>query len=138
MKKCKECGTDVSSSARVCPKCGKKLKHIALRVALGVTIAIIGICVLANEGSSVPTISSSSEKKGQESMNMEKFSKIETGMTYDEVVSIVGQEGSLSTESSYEDQNMKIYYWYAENGIANATVSFMNGKVTAKNQIGLQ
>ena len=32
---------------------------------------------------------------------------------------------------------LKIYYWYAKNGISNATISFMNGKVTAKSQIGL-
>ena len=59
-------------------------------------------------------------------------------MTYKEVVAIAGEEGTLSTESSYGNQTMKIYYWYSSNGISNATVSFMNGKVTAKSQIGLE
>ena len=30
MKVCKDCGTEVSKSANVCPKCGKKLKHTAV------------------------------------------------------------------------------------------------------------
>ena len=59
-------------------------------------------------------------------------------MTYDEVVSIIGEEGTLSTESSFGNSTMKMYYWYAENGISNATISFMNGKVSAKSQIGLK
>lgn len=59
-------------------------------------------------------------------------------MTYQEVVDIMGEEGTLSTESSYGSQTMKIYYWYASNGISNATISFMNGEVSAKSQIGLK
>lgn len=74
----------------------------------------------------------------EEKMTLEKFNKIEIGMTYQQVVDIAGEEGTLSTESSYGNQTMKIYYWYAKNGISNATVSFMNGKVNAKSQIGLE
>ena len=73
----------------------------------------------------------------QEKITLEKFNKIETGMTYQQVVDIIGEEGTLSTESAYGDQSMKIYYWYSSNGITNATISFMNGKVSAKSQIGL-
>lgn len=73
-----------------------------------------------------------------EKLTLDKFYQIEAGMTYQQVVDIVGEEGTLSTESSYENQTMQIYYWYASNGISNATISFMNGKVTAKSQIGLE
>lgn len=48
MKKCKECGADISSSAKVCPKCGKKLKHTGLRVLLGIIILIVGVVALAS------------------------------------------------------------------------------------------
>lgn len=70
-------------------------------------------------------------------MTLEKFNKIQTGMTYKQVVEIIGSDGTLSTESSYGNQSMQIYYWYASNGISNATISFTNGKVSAKSQIGL-
>lgn len=139
MKVCKDCGTEISKSAKTCPKCGKKLKHTGLRIVLGLIIIIIGIGAIASSNTTTdnntkPVNSQTQEEK----MTLEKFNKIETGMTYQQVVDIAGEEGTLSTESSYGDQTMKIYYWYAKNGISNATVSFMNGKVNAKSQIGLE
>lgn len=140
MKVCKDCGTEVSKSAKSCPKCGRKLKHTALRVILGIIIIIIGIYSLTGDTTNTQNTTQigSSITQKQEKMTLEKFNKIKTGMTYKEVVEIAGEEGTLSTESSYGSQSMKIYYWYASNGISNATVSFMNGKVTAKSQIGLE
>ena len=68
-------------------------------------------------------------------ITLDKFNQIQTGMTYEEVVAIIGEEGTLSSESSYGDYSSKIYSW--SNGIANATISFSNGKVSAKSQFGL-
>lgn len=138
MKICKECGAEISKSAKVCPKCGKKFTHPVLRGILLVIIVIgvIGAVVSPNDSSNT-TQTGTGIVQNQEKMTLEKFNKIETGMTYQQVVEIAGEEGTLSTESAYANQTMKIYYWYASNGIANATVSFMNGKVTSKSQIGL-
>ena len=55
MKVCKDCGTEVSKSAKSCPKCGRKLKNSALRITLGIIIIIIGICSLAGDMSTTPT-----------------------------------------------------------------------------------
>ena len=77
------------------------------------------------------------DNESPDKMTLDKFNQIQTGMTYEQVVAIVGSEGTLSTESAYGNQSMKIYYWYASNGISNATISFTNGKVSAKSQIGL-
>ena len=140
MKICKDCGTEISKSAKTCPKCGKKLKHTGVRVVLGLAIIMIGICAITSSNTNTTNTENAKPVSAQvqeEKMTLEKFNKIETGMTYQQVVDIVGEEGTLSTESSYGDQTMKIYYWYAKNGISNATISFMNGKVTAKSQIGL-
>jgi hypothetical protein len=42
MKKCKECGEEISSSAKVCPKCGKKQKSkFGLIVIILIVLAII-------------------------------------------------------------------------------------------------
>ena len=68
-------------------------------------------------------------------ITLDKFNQIQTDMTYEEVVAIIGEEGTVSSESSYGNSSMKIYSW--SNGIANATISFTNGKVSAKSQIGL-
>lgn len=136
MKKCKDCGTEVSKSAKICPKCGKKLKHTALRVIIGIFVIIIGVGVLATSDTN-NTATTGTSSVQEEKVTIEKFNQIETGMTYQQVVDIIGEEGTLSTESSYGSQTMKIYGWYASNGISNATVSFTNNKVTAKSQIGL-
>lgn len=137
LKKCKECGTQISSSAKTCPGCGKKLKSGVLRIILGIFILFIGIGIIAGASGNTSTTTTNSQVQ-EEKMTLEKFNQIETDMTYEKVVSIAGEEGTLSTESSYGNQTMKIYYWYAKDGISNATVSFMNGKVTAKSQIGLR
>lgn len=138
MRKCKDCGAEISKSAKTCPNCGKNLKtHIVRNVFLVVIlIGIIAVIVSPKENDSALT--GTDIVQNQEKMTLEKFNKIETGMTYQEVVDIIGEEGTLSTESSYGNQTMQIYYWYASNGISNATVSFQNGKVTAKSQIGLE
>lgn len=137
MKKCKECGSEISSSAKVCPKCGKKSKHTGIRVLAGILIIFIGICCAISMNQNNTTQTGSGIVQEQTKVTLEKFNKIETGMTYQQVVNIIGEEGTLSTESSYGNQSMKVYYWYASNKIANATVSFMNDKVTAKSQVGL-
>ena len=137
MKNCKECGTEISSSAKVCPKCGKKLKHTGIRVLAGIVIIFVGICCAISTTQNNTTPTGSDIVQEQTKVTLEKFNKIETEMTYKQVVDIIGEEGTISTESSYGNQSMKVYYWYASNRIANATVSFMNGKVTAKSQIGL-
>ena len=48
MKKCKECGADISSSAKRCPQCGKKQKKAGLIVILLVLVAIIAIVAGGN------------------------------------------------------------------------------------------
>ena len=136
MKMCKDCGTEVSKSAKVCPKCGKKLKHTTLRVLLGIFVIIIGIGALTSSDTN-NTVTTETSNVQEDKVTIEKFNQIETGMTYQQVVDIIGEEGILSTESSYGSQTMKVYGWYASNGISNATVSFTNNKVTAKSQIGL-
>lgn len=140
MKTCKDCGAEVSKSAKICPNCGRKLKHPFLTFLLIVLVIIIGIAIAMGGETDTNTTNSNSSSTVQEEkgMTMEKFNKIKTGMTYKEVVKIAGEEGTLSTESSYGSQSMKIYYWYASNGISNATVSFTNGKVSGKSQIGLK
>lgn len=138
MKICKECGKEVSRSAKTCPNCGKKLKSSGLRIFLGILILLIGIASIASLGENNTSLTSAnSTEVQQQKVTLEKFNKLETGMTYKQVVEIIGEDGTLSTESSYGNQSLKVYYWYSSNGISNATVSFSNGKLTAKSQIGL-
>ena len=133
MKKCKECGAEISSSAKTCPHCGKKQKYTGLVIFIAIIVIFFGI-IVAN---SINDTLHSPQNQNNTKVTLEKFNQIQTGMTYQQVVDIIGEEGTLSTESSAGNQTMQIYYWYAQNEISNATISIMNGKVNAKSQIGL-
>ena len=84
-----------------------------------------------NEIQNSLNVDNTSENK----ITLDKFNQIQSGMSYEEVVGIIGEEGVLSSESSYESYSTKIYSW--SNGIANATITFSNGKVSGKSQFGL-
>jgi hypothetical protein len=47
MMKCKECGSEVSSIAEVCPKCGAKIPHYPIKKALNIIYWIAVILVIA-------------------------------------------------------------------------------------------
>ena len=64
MKICKDCGAEVSKSAKVCPKCGKKLKNTVLWTILGILVIVIGIGAIASGGdSSVQTSNNNKQEK---------------------------------------------------------------------------
>lgn len=76
-----------------------------------------------------------------EKITLEKFNDIKIGMTYQDVVNLIGEEGIILSDSNIgnnEEYHTTIYYWYAENGIANVNVTIQGGKVISKLQIGLK
>ncbi len=137
MKKCKHCQSEIDDKAKVCPKCRKKQTNPIIK-----TVCIFFGVMLVFGG--LATIFDNSDKKSKMKedegcyMTIDKFNQINNGMTYEEVKNIIGCDGKLSTESSAGDQSMKIYYWYAKNGISNATFSFYNDELNAKSQVGLE
>ena len=144
LKICKECGTEVSSKG-VCPKCGKDqrnffVKHKVITFLLIVIIlgVIVGASGNGNQSDNIVSTGTTTVQK-QEKLNLEKFNKIETGMTYNQVVEIIGEEGTVLSETEIANIKTIIYSWYGEGSIgANANVTFQNGKVTAKAQFGLK
>ena len=144
LKICKECGAEVSSKG-VCPKCGKDQRNFFVKhkfITFLLVVIVLGVIVGASGNSNKPDNSVSAgitTVQKQEKLNLEKFNKIETGMTYDQVVEIIGEEGTVLSESEIANIKTAIYSWYGEGSIgANANVTFQNGKVTAKAQFGLK
>mgnify|MGYP004662614665 FL=1 len=132
---CKDCGAQISKSAKVCPQCGAKRKPSGWRVFFGIIMLFVGISIFVgaiggNDGSA------KSEVQG---ITAEKFNAIESGMTYDEVVNIVGSDGELLSQADIGDDEYKteIYVWYGIVPGSNANVTFQGGKVAAKAQFGL-
>ena len=142
LKKCKECGTEVSSKG-ICPKCGKDqrnffIKHKVITFMLIVIFSMVIIGINENKNGELITTGTEATQK-HEKLNLEKFNKIETGMTYEQVVAIIGEEGTALSESEISNIKTIIYSWYGKGSIgANANITFQNGKVISKAQFGLK
>lgn len=94
--------------------------------------------------SSSPTTSSSpaastspagSDQKG--GLTLEKFNRLKNGMTYKEVVDIVGSEGTQVASSGEGKYKVETYKWDGEN-FQYLIITFMGEKLYSKNQNGLK
>lgn len=68
---------------------------------------------------------------------MEKYNQVQTGMTLDQVVEVMGGEGQLQSDTDVAGTTSQIYSWSGESLGSNMTVTLMNGTVSAKVQYGL-
>lgn len=69
------------------------------------------------------------------------FDSIENGMTYEQVVEIIGTEGEMLSEVGKKGDKIHtvVYMWYGKGGIgANANFTFQGGKLLMKAQVGLK
>lgn len=76
-----------------------------------------------------------------EYITMDEFNQIQTGMTYQEVVNIIGSAGELISSVDIGDAQYKteMYSWEGKGSIgANANVMFQGGIVSSKAQFGLE
>lgn len=130
MIKCKTCGADIAKSATTCPHCGAKLKK--RHPILGIIIMIFGLALI---GAAIGGNSSDPAN----TVTKEEFDKIETGMTYREVVEIIGFDGELNSQvdiGAGDEYKTEIYTWANKNG-SNMNATFQGDKVVSKAQIGL-
>ena len=79
------------------------------------------------------------QSKEQTGVNMENYAKLQTGMTYEEVVSILGQQGEEMSSTDMGGYKTVMYKWNGDSGFgANMNAMFQNGKLVSKAQLGLQ
>ena len=64
------------------------------------------------------------------------YKQIQNGMSYTEVVSIIGVEGAEISSFSLAGNESTIYQWKNSNG-SNITLTFQNNKLASKIQVGL-
>jgi hypothetical protein len=74
-----------------------------------------------------------------EYVSSSEYDAIDTGMTHDQVKSIIGNYGQLRFRTVYHGSKVEIYDWFAQNSAtANVRIVFENNLVAAKKQIGLE
>lgn len=118
-------------------------KLIIIVIVIIVLVALIGSCASGagnksdNSNSSSSTASQGAQQdQDSTKIDADKFAKIENGMTYDEVVSIIGSEGSEQSTNEIGGVKTTMYEWESD-GWGVATITFQNGKVTNKTQFGV-
>jgi len=79
------------------------------------------------------------EPANKPTITLAEYNAIKTGMTIDEVTKIVGSGGESLSEAEVAGVKTEIRMWDGEGGLgSNANVTFQNGKVFAKAQLGLE
>lgn len=159
-KFCTKCGKELADNEKFCPNCGQKSeindgqntktapaqrpkkKHGCLIAILTVIIFFgfvsVGFMMLVGQNSAIQK-SVSGVSDSDEYMTMDEYNQIESGMSYEDVQTIVGSSGVVSSQTEMAGINISIITWYG-NGTAgsNANVTFKNNEVTGKAQVGLK
>lgn len=123
---------------------------------LGFIVLIVLIVIIAvassggndktsNDTNSKSTTNTTTSKKDtpapakSDVLTKEKFEQIKDGMTYDEVVKIVGAEGELLSESGEKGSqyHTEMYQFKTDGFLSNSTMTFQGGKLINKAQAGL-
>ncbi|WP_243644065.1 hypothetical protein [Paenibacillus pinisoli] len=97
------------------------------------------------EESPASTESAPPEESGSEAgsglITKEQYAKIESGMTYEEIIEIVGSEGEVMAESGKKGDDLYVFVvMYEGSGDlgASASFSFLGDELQSKAQFGLE
>lgn len=122
-----------------------------ITIALFSSILVVGIlsaCSSTNSSSTTSQSTSGSSSrpasaqptKNPGTISKTEFTKIKSGMTYEQVTSVIGSKGKVQSQTGANgDPNQTtIYSWDGDSGFgANATVTLQGGKVVDKAQFGV-
>lgn len=78
------------------------------------------------------------EKISSSGVTMSQFNNIKEGMTYNEVVSILGSSGELLSSSDMAGYKTVMYQWKGTSVMGNMNAMFQNDKMITKAQFGLK
>ena len=141
-KFCGECGTTISGQpqAAAVPLPKRKGMSGCFKVFLligGILFFILLAASLArkSDSESHPVPHTSEVSSG--GLTMANYNSISTGMSYREVVSILGEEGTEMSRNEIGGYTTVMYMWKKWSG-ANMNAMFQNGKLVQEAQFGLR
>lgn len=146
---CRECGKEISNKAKSCPSCGMVLRkktstfHYYV-IGLLVLLLIYMVSSLVDNDSNKPDSGFSLPSIGANIVTFEEYERIEVGMSYKQVVEIIGSNGEELSRNKIEgipgvmeSVETVMYQWMNKNG-ANMNAMFQNDKLIQKAQYGLK
>ena len=90
----------------------------------------------ATASPSVEAIASTPNQQEPEVVTLEKFNRIQKGMTIEQVEKVFGKSGQVIAENNSNNSIGQVYSWKNPQG-SNAIIEFKDGQVVAKAQAGL-
>lgn len=127
-----------ADASKGAPITGVATGSIALLICIGWVMAFGAAATEAakNDPKVVAALNSDDPKL----ITQNEFSQIQNGMTYEQVVAIVGGEGEMSSDGSMGPGmgSIRNYGWKGNSLGANAQIGFVDGRVSSKFQIGLK
>lgn len=82
-------------------------------------------------------VQSQASYSNNERITIEEYNQISKGMTFEEVKSIIGQINSFEKDRSLSINTIFEKTWYGYGSGTYATITFKNGHVLKKEQVGL-
>lgn len=132
LKYCKECGAEVSSSAKKCPKCGKDRTHPVLSAFL-IAIIIMGMIGAVVSPSDKTNTTETGTSTTTSVVTKDNYDKIEKGMTEEQVKVILGEPESTSESETPGVGTMVLKHYQEPLTFKAIDVYFLDGKVYMKN-----
>ena len=141
---CPKCKNKVLGGGSVCSHCGYNMQRKWYQKNSPLTIMImIGALIFLGFAIwfSLDIMNGDTAKEPGQSgtITMEQFTRVEQGMTYEQVIEIFGSGGKLFSEAGEKgtDYYTVVYTWEGKAIGSSASFTFQNNKLTTKVQIGL-
>jgi ABC-type oligopeptide transport system substrate-binding subunit len=122
-----------------------KLIRTMLILTLLAVFTLLAACGSSNDSKETSSASpsaqaspSAAENGGEVTITKEKYDKIKNGMTYKEIIEIVGGEGELVSESGKEGDDLYATVVMYQGKTGNASLVFLKDELQTKSQFGLE
>ena len=112
---------------------------IGAPICLGITAAIAPTTQTPSTATAPPAAEAPAPPKQRTGVTMANFSRLKSGMSYSQVVSILGSEGTEMSSNDIGGYTTVMYQWEGRGGFgANMNAMFQNGELVSKAQFGLK
>lgn len=75
---------------------------------------------------------------GNNKISTDSYEQLETGMTYDEVKSLIGNAGNKLLQVTSDENSAERYQWITKDGEGTVLLSFEDGKLISISQAGME
>lgn len=114
------------------------MKKILKWIGIIFLVLIVIGALSGNKGGSTKSGTTQTAPAKETGVTMEKFTSIKEGMTYEEVVGVLGSEGEVMSSNEIAGIKTVMYKWDGASVMSNMNATFQNGKMVSKAQLGLK